>query len=141
MTTADLQPASPISAPALLRELQKNNPVFRDCLPLAIGIDKQLFAARPELSHRVLRQALAMHTRSLRYMKAMQVAKMRFNLDGSPADEVTEEQRVFAANSLHEYFKKAAVQRKEKEAAEAAKIAEEQKLEKLNQLAAKFARG
>jgi ProP effector len=74
-------------------------------------------------------------------MKAMQIAKVRFNLDGSQADEVTEEQRVFAANSLHEYFKKAAVQRKEKEAAEAAKIAEEQKLEKLNQLAAKFARG
>ncbi|WP_203564263.1 hypothetical protein [Deefgea sp. CFH1-16] len=52
MTTADSQPASPISAPALLRELQKNSPVFRDCLPLAIGVDKQLFcrSARVESS-------------------------------------------------------------------------------------------
>src|ERR1700730_15852074 len=40
-------------ARALLKRLQTQFPAFRDCLPLAIGIDKQLNAELPEISRKV----------------------------------------------------------------------------------------
>lgn len=52
------------------------------------------------------RGALGMHTKSVRYLKTMQTAKVRFNLDGSEADAVSDEQRAFASQSLREYFKR-----------------------------------
>ncbi|WP_028450484.1 MULTISPECIES: ProQ/FINO family protein [Chitinibacter] len=139
MTTPETKPATPTTF-GLLKELQKQFAVFRDCQPLAIGIDKQVIAALPEINRRVLRSALSMHTRSVRYLKAMQTATERYNLDGSKADAVTDEQREFAATSLHEHFKKAADERRAKQAAEAAAEADRKRAEKLNQLAQKFSR-
>lgn len=130
----------PQTAKGLLKALQQTFPVLRDCLPLAIGIDKQLIVIQPEISRKLLRSALGMHTKSLRYLKSLQSAGTRFNLDGSAADAVTEEQRALAAKTLHEHFKKQADQRKAELAAEAAKAAEREHLEKLNQLAEKFSR-
>ncbi len=131
---------TPISAPAqpartLLKELQGKFAVFREYMPLAIGIDKQLRARLPELDRKVLRTALGIHTNSLRYLKGMEKATVRFDLDGNTADEVAETHRAHASEILRERFKKAAAQRKaEREAEEAAR----QSAEKLNQLAAKF---
>lgn len=131
---------TPISAPAqpartLLKELQGKFAVFREYMPLAIGIDKQLRARLPELDRKVLRAALGIHTNSLRYLKGMEKATVRFDLDGNAADEVAETHRAHASEILRERFKKAAAQRKaEREAEEAAR----QSAEKLNQLAAKF---
>ncbi len=131
---------TPISAPAqpartLLKELQGKFTVFREYMPLAIGIDKQLRARLPELDRKVLRTALGIHTNSLRYLKGMEKATVRFDLDGNTADEVAETHRAHASEILRERFKKAAAQRKaEREAEEAAR----QSAEKLNQLAAKF---
>ncbi len=131
---------TPISAPAqpartLLKELQGKFTVFREYMPFAIGIDKQLRARLPELDRKVLRTALGIHTNSLRYLKGMEKATVRFDLDGNTADEVAETHRAHASEILRERFKKAAAQRKaEREAEEAAR----QSAEKLNQLAAKF---
>ncbi|MBS1156113.1 MAG: hypothetical protein H6R07_2037 [Proteobacteria bacterium] len=125
------------TARSVLKELQKDFPVIRDCLPLAIGIDKQLIAQRPEISRKLLRSALAAHTQSLRYLKELQNASVRFNLDGSNADPVSDEQRALAAKTLRERFKKRAEQRKAQEAAEKA---ERERAAKLNQLAEKFSR-
>jgi ProP effector len=55
-------------ARALLKQLQTRFPAFRDCQPLAIGIDKQLIAELPDVSRKVLRIALGIHTNSLRYL-------------------------------------------------------------------------
>ncbi|QLI81669.1 ProQ/FinO family protein [Chitinibacter fontanus] len=140
MNTPEKKPTSTPTTFGMLKDLQKQFAVFRDCLPLAIGIDKQVIAQLPEVNRRILRSALAMHTRSVRYLKVMQNATERVNLDGSKADAVTEEQRTFAATSLHEHFKKAANERKAQQAAEAAAEAERQRAEKLNQLAQKFSR-
>ena len=41
--------APALSARALLKQLQQEFPAFRDCLPLAIGIDRQLLARMPGL--------------------------------------------------------------------------------------------
>lgn len=128
----------------LLKELQEKFAVFRDCQPLAIGIDKQVIAQMPEVSRKLLRTALGIHTHSLRYLKEMEKATMRHNLDGSAADEVTEEHRAHAGVSLKERLKKNAEQHKAKRKAEAAQRAAEeaqrQRAEKLNQLAEKFSR-
>jgi ProP effector len=80
----------------------------------------------------------------LRYLKAMEKAKTRFDLDGNTADEVTDLHRTHATTILRERFKKVAEQRKaqraSEEAARAAEAAARQHAEKLNQLTAKFAR-
>lgn len=144
MTDTTSSATQPQTAKGLLKALQQEFPVFGDCLPMAIGIDKQLMALRPEISRKLLRSALGMHAKSLRYLKVLQSASTRFNLDGSAADAVSEEQRALAAKTLHEHFKKQSEQRKAEQAAEkaaeAAKLAEQERMAKLAQLAEKFSR-
>ena len=116
MTVADQKPDSPLDSPvdsrALLKEIQAGHDVFRNFSPLAIGIDKQLLALRPELNRKALRMALRSHTMSTRYLKEMEKAEVRLNLDGTPAGEVTAEARTHSAELLRERFKKQAEQRK-----------------------------
>lgn len=143
MTTDSPAPTSPspiAQARALLKELQAQYVVFRECRPLAIGVDKQLLAARPELDRKLLRLALRTHTASVRYLKAMEKASQRFDLDGQAVAEVSEEHRAHAAQTLRERFRKDAEQRRAKEAAEEAEKDAQRRAEKLNQLAAKFSR-
>jgi len=131
-------------ARALLKEIQDKYPVFRDHLPLAIGIDKELRAAQPDLDRKLLRVALRIHTNSLRYLKGMEKATSRFALDGSVAAEVSEEHRTHASEILRERFKKNAERRKVQRQAEEAQRKEDEAArrhaDKLNQLAAKFSR-
>lgn len=118
--------------------------MIQDCQPLAIGIDKQVIASQPDINRKLLRSALGIHTKSLRYLKTLQNAQTRFNLDGSAATEVSEEQRTLAAQTLRDHFKKQAEARRAEEAAQAAaaaaQAAEQKHQEKLAQLAQKFAR-
>ena len=48
-TTATPAPAPALSAHALIKELQAKFAVFRDYLPLSIGIDKQIRALMPDV--------------------------------------------------------------------------------------------
>lgn len=144
MTTADSPVAGPTDARALLKDLQTRFDVFRNFSPLAIGIDKQVLAQMPELEKKALRLAMRSHTISTRYLKEMEKGTVRLNLDGTPAGEVTDENRLHAAELLKERFKKQIEQRKAAEAAtraaEAAARAEQQRAAKLSQLAEKFGR-
>lgn len=137
MTAAETSSDKPTDVRAILRDLQERFAVFRNFSPLAIGIDKQLFEQLPELSRKTLRLAMRNHTLSTRYLKEMEKAAVRLNLDGSPAGEVTEENRKHAADTLRERFKKQVEQRRE---AEAAARAEQRRQEKLSQLTEKFGR-
>ena len=137
MTEADQKPDSPADARALLKDLQGRFDVFRNFSPLAIGIDKQLIAHQPDVNRKALRLALRSHTMSTRYLKEMQIASARLNLDGSAAGEITDEARTHSGELLRERFKKQAEQ---KRASEAAAKAEHQRQEKLSQLAEKFGR-
>jgi len=133
--TPDTAPA--LSPRALLKKLQADFAVFRDCQPLAIGIDKQLLTRLPELERKTLRVALGIHTNSLRYLKVMEKATIRFDLDGNTTDEVTDTHRAYATEAVRERLKKDAEKRKALREAEAA---ERQRDEKLGQLLAKFGR-
>ncbi len=132
-------------ARALLKELQQNFGVFRDCMPLSIGIDKQIIARLPDINRKVLRITLGMHTKSLRYLKQMEKATNRHDLDGNIAEEVTELHRSHTSKILQERIKQDAERRQaqheaKRKAERDAKEAETIRLraEKLNQLAAKF---
>lgn len=132
------RPASPAhNARALLKKLQQEYKVIGEHQPLAIGIDRQLLAAHQDMDRKAMRIALGMHTRSVPYLKVLQNAQTRFNLDGSTAGEVSNEQRALAAKTLHDFFKKRAQEHKERIAAEAA---ERQHTEKLLALQEKFSR-
>ncbi|TFW18100.1 ProQ/FINO family protein [Duganella callida] len=135
--------AAPTAAPtprALLKQLQTQFPAFRDFLPLSIGIDKQLLAVMPELDRKTMRTALGIHTGSLRYLKVMEKAKVRHNLDGTPGAEVTDTHRAHATEVLKERYKKEAERKKAERDAKAAEEAARVRADKLNQLAAKFSR-
>lgn len=131
----------------LLKSLQGTHAVFKEIKPLAIGIDKQLLALDANINRKALRLALGMHTNSFRYLKSMEKATQRFNLDGSPAGEVPEGHRKHASEILRERSKKEA-ERRQAEAAtrkaeaeeKAAQEAEKLRTEKLNRLVQKFAR-
>ena len=135
--TQDTPAEKPADTRALLKTLQERFEVFRNFSPLAIGIDKQVFEKLPELSKKSLRLAMRSHTISTRYLKEMEKGTVRLNLDGTPAGEVTDENRQHASEQLKERFKKQAEQRRE---AEAAAKAEQRRQEKLSQLTEKFGR-
>lgn len=124
-------------ARGLLKALQEKFQVFREFQPLAIGIDKQLLAQDASVNRKALRLALGMHTNSYRYLKSMEKATQRFNLDGSPGGEVPDEHRKHASEILRERFKKEVARRKAQREAEAQ---EQQRTEKLNQLVERFGR-
>ena len=137
MTTTETTTEKTVDPRALLKDLQARFDVFRSFSPLAIGIDKQVFEKMPEVSKKNLRLAMRSHTISTRYLKEMEKGTVRLNLDGSPAGEVTDENRQHASEQLKERFKKQAEQRRE---AEAAAKAEQRRQEKLSQLTEKFGR-
>ncbi|UTY60305.1 ProQ/FINO family protein [Massilia sp. erpn] len=132
--------AAPASARALLKQLQTQFPAFRDCLPLSIGIDKQILAQLPEIDRKLMRAALGIHTGSQRYLRVMEKAKVRVNLDGSEGAEVTDVHRKHAKDVLQERFKKEAERKKAERDAAAAEEANRRRQEKLEQLTAKFSR-
>ena len=128
------------SARALLKQLQQQFPAFRDCLPLAIGIDKQLLARVPGLDRKTMRAALGIHTGSMRYLRSMEKATVRYDLDGVAGAEVTDTHRLHAKEQLQLRFKKEAERKKAEKAAAAEAEAARQRQEKLQQLASKFSR-
>jgi ProP effector len=119
------------SRDAVLDQLVAAFPVFRDAKPLAIGIHKAIREKLPELTRDQVGKALRIHTASTRYLKALAKAEQRFDLDGNPAGEVTEEQRKQAAGVMKERIQKSVERRK---AEEQAKLQQE----KLAKLAEKF---
>ncbi|MBC7455113.1 MAG: ProQ/FinO family protein [Massilia sp.] len=157
--TVDTLAAAPAAAAApsartLLKQLQHQFPAFRDCLPLSIGIDKQLLARMPELDRKTMRTALGIHTGSLRYLRVMEKASLRYDLDGTAGAEVSETHRLHAKEVMQQRLKKEAERKKAERdaekveraavqvAREAAQAEEATRLhqEKLLQLASKFAR-
>jgi ProP effector len=139
--SAEAAQSTPALSPrALLKQLQQQFPAFKDCLPLAIGIDKQLLARMPGLDRKTMRTALGIHTGSLRYLRAMEKATVRYDLDGKAGEEVTDTHRLHAKETLQQRFKKEAERKKaEREAAKADEAARLRQ-EKLEALASKFSR-
>jgi ProP effector len=125
---------------ALLKQLQQQFKAFRDCLPLAIGIDKQVLSRLPGLNRKTMRAALGIHTGSMRYLRAMEKATVRYDLDGNPGAEVTDTHRQHAKELLQERFKKEAERKKAERDAAAQAEADRKRQEKLQQLASKFAK-
>ena len=133
-------PAQGLSARALLKQLQQEYPAFRDCLPLSIGIDKQLLARMPGLDKKVMRAALGIHTGSMRYLRAMEKAKVRHDLDGTPGAEVPEAHRLHAKEQLQQRFKKEAERKKAEREAAQEEENNRKRQEKLQALASKFSK-
>ena len=144
MTEATILPVPELPAKDLLQQLKQEFKAIGECLPLAIGIDKQLLELRPSINRKQLRLALGMHTHSGRYLKTMQTATQRFNLAGEAVGEVTDEQRSVASKELFDRVKKRnaahKAQQQAKDQAEKAERAEIERVEKLQQLTQKFSR-
>lgn len=115
----------------ILEELCEAFPVFKQAQPLAIGIHKAVRERRPDINAAELRTALQRHTASTRYLKMLANGQQRFDLDGQPAGEVTQEQRDLAVQGLKERFRKGAERARQEQAAR-------ERQEKLLKLTEKF---
>ncbi len=135
-------PKASLDPRSLIQKLQEASPTFKDFKPVALRIDKAIMARFPELDRKVVRTAMRMHTASTRYLKGMEKATHRYDLDGNEAGEVTEEHRAHAAQTLKERFAEAAKRKREQQKADEARRraeeAEQRKAEKLQQLMSKF---
>ncbi len=133
-----------IDARALLARLAELSPTFRECRPVALRIDKAVAARFPDVDRKVVRAAMRLHTGSTRYLKALEKATHRFDLDGNEDGELSAEHREHAAQTLKERFAEVArrkrEQAKEEAARQRAEQAEQRKTEKLKQLVSKFAK-
>ena len=140
-TTSAAVPAPAAESPrALLKQFQQQFPAFQKCLPLAIGIDKEIIARMPGVNRKTMRAALGIHTGSMRYLRAMEKATQRYDLDGKPGAEVTDTHRLHAKELLQQRFKKEADRKKAEREAAAEEEANRKRQEKLQQLASKFSR-
>lgn len=120
--------------------------------PLAIGIQQKLRAelaadtAMQDTPGWLVRQALAIYTRSLAYQTAIVERRPRINLDGSTAGEVTDQEQTHARERVDEIMARRAARRPAKKQPPRRKpreqrpSAEEQTRQKLERLAAKFSR-
>ncbi|HJV28017.1 MAG TPA: ProQ/FinO family protein [Aromatoleum sp.] len=142
-TPAKAKPAG-IDARALLLKLQETSPTFREVKPLALRIDKAIAERFPDLDRKVIRNAMRIHTATTKYLKAVEKATARFDLDGQESGEVTEEQRQHASQTLKERFAEVAKRKKvaaeQEKAQREAEEAERRKAEKLTQLVGKFSK-
>jgi len=129
--------APQLDSRGLLLKLQEASPTFRDCKPLALRIDKAIGERYPELERKVIRTAMRLHTASTRYLKAMEKATARFDLDGKENGEVTDEQRAHARQTLKDRFAESAKRQKAKREEDEA---ERRRAEKLQQLLGKFSK-
>jgi ProP effector len=136
----DAAPSRPQQPRALLKSLQARFPVFRDNQPLAIGIDKALLERLPELEKKALRIALSLHTHTTRYLRAVEKSSHRFDLDGNPAEAISDAHRQHATETLRERQEKQAEARRAQIKAEKEAEASRVHAEKLALLAAKFSR-
>lgn len=98
-------------ARALLTALRAEYPVFREYLPLAIGIRVAVYAAAPGVTRETINCALAMHCRCDNYLKAIAAGGSRYALDGTPSGEVSEEHRTAAVLVLARRSEKASAPR------------------------------
>jgi hypothetical protein len=82
--------------PDLLTRLRFEVPVFRDYLPLAVGIREALHAAFLDAPRSAVVHALVRHCRSDRYLRSIAAGGPRYALDGAQSGEVPQEHRVAA---------------------------------------------
>lgn len=102
-------PKPPTTPPSELRARElsdslNNYRVWRERLPLALGIERQIFQHIGELhlsaSKRVVNKLLHYHTHNRAYLLAVGRGGMRFNLDGSEEGAITQGERDHAARVL-----------------------------------------
>lgn len=126
----------------LLRSLQEVSPAFRDCLPLALRIDKAIMERFPDWDRKLVRSAMRQHTASTRYLKAVEKGSARFDFEGNEAGELNDEHRQHAAQTLKERFAEQARRRREQareqHAQQRAQEEEQRRADKLQALVGKF---
>jgi hypothetical protein len=76
-------------AAQLLALLREQHTIFRDCLPLPIGIHRAIGAAYPEFGKTAIRRALQFHAHSLTYLKNLAAGGYRYDFRGEPLGLIT----------------------------------------------------
>lgn len=105
-------PKKPAVSPSDLKARELNDrlngfKVWRDYLPLAIGVDKTVFKlvndeCFPGASKKVVQKVLKRHTHHGRYLQAMVQGGGRFHLDGTEEGSINGYQQQLAAEMMQQ---------------------------------------
>jgi ProP effector len=101
---------------ALLRERFPKAFVSEDKspLPLQVGILQELFVTAKDISRRQLRWAVYYYANNIRYQQALIEGGPRYDLEGQPVGEVTDDHRKDAVSKMEEIKPKSAPQNSSK---------------------------
>lgn len=89
-------------------------PAGQPKLPLAVGIDKMLFDAMPDVARHLIRRALHDYTSGASYLQALMTHAWRYRLDGSIGGEVSPDHVTNAEKQLEEALERKAERAKHK---------------------------
>jgi sRNA-binding protein len=74
-------------------------------VPLAIGIHRQIFEAAPDLSRKLVRDALHDYCAGYKYLQHIETGRLRVNLDGSTSGIISIEQSAHARAEVEKLMK------------------------------------
>jgi hypothetical protein len=96
-------PASPTKAEKLnaARKYLATSPTWSSCLPMAVGIHKEILASRPGcVPHKLIRLLIARRVNHKNYLAKTVPGAERYNWQGEPAGTVTEAEAEYARQKL-----------------------------------------
>ncbi len=103
------------------RSLGKRYRVIRKTLPLMIGVTEDLIRRHPEIEMSIMTSVLRMHFGSPYYRRSVSEGGPRYDLDGNPCGEVSEDARTDAAEKYAKWVAK-------RKAARAHRVLEKERL-------------
>lgn len=82
--------------------LRKQHSVMFSDKPLAVGVMKQIEAQHVEYKPEEIQAVLHNHTKTTTYLRNIKFGEVRYNLDGTEAGTITDQQRECARLKLNE---------------------------------------
>ena len=84
----------------IVTQWKEHYPVFKKCLPLKMGIDRDILEKHPDINVGLVKKALQFHVSSFKYLSSVCKQTHRFDLDEQPTAEISEEEKQHSKNFL-----------------------------------------
>ena len=84
----------------IVKQWKEHYPVFKKCLPLKLGIDRDILEKHPDINAGLVKKALQFHVSSFKYLSSVCKQTHRFDLDEQPTAEISEEEKQHAKDFL-----------------------------------------
>ena len=84
----------------IVTQWKERYPVFKKCLPLKMGIDRDILERHPDINAVLVKKALQFHVSNFKYLSSVCKQTHRFDLDEQPTAEISEEEKQHSRDFL-----------------------------------------